>query len=90
MKGKFMEFIQDMLMVILIVSSIIALAIVDKRYNLGLSMSLMNTSMTQPNPTSQTVEQKDVEILALKKRIEVLEKIVTEPSYELDKEIRRL
>jgi len=85
-----MEFIQDMLMVILIVSSIIALAIVDKRYNLGLSMSLMNTSMTQPNPTSQTVEQKDVEILALKKRIEVLEKIVTEPSYELDKEIRRL
>ena len=85
-----MEFIQDMLMVILIVSSIIALAIVDKRYNLGLSMSSMSTSITQLNPTSQTVEQKDAEILALKKRIEVLEKIVTEPGYELDKEISRL
>ena len=39
---------------------------------------------------TQTTAQKDAEIAALKERIAVLAKIVTEPAYELNQELSKL
>lgn len=65
----------------------------DKKYQLGLSEQSGtwfddNTQPKQQKPSAiKTLEEENQ---ALRKRIEVLEKIVTEPSYELNKEINKL
>lgn len=56
------------------------LAYLDKRFHLGMSQ-IDGKSLNKQS----TKEDK-----ALQKRVEVLERIVTEPKYELDKEISRL
>jgi len=73
----------------------VVVSLLDKRFHLGLSehmgMSLGLDLMKDENtPQSQSVKTLEAENQALKKRIEVLEKIVTEPSYELNKEISKL
>ena len=73
----------------------VVVSLLDKRFHLGLfehmGMSLGLDLMKDENTTkSQSVKTLEAENQALKKRIEVLERIVTEPSYELNKEISKL
>ena len=52
-----------------------------------------NVNPFRPNPNilaQREIAQKDQQIEALKERIQVLEKIVTEPAYELNKKINQL
>ena len=86
-----MEFIQDAAIVVLIIGSIIALTITDKRFNLGLiSMESTENWSTDFGTSAQSNAEKDKEIAELKQRIEVLEKLATDPALQLDREISKL
>ena len=85
-----MEFIQYALVIALIIFAIIAFEYIDKRFKLNLSSVSGDKILNDLGLDTASAKQKDEEILALKKRIEVLEAIVTDPAHELDKQIRRL
>lgn len=65
----------------LLTAFILLLAFIDKKYHLGLTTST-SSKVTDDNLSSENKE--------LKARVEVLERIVTEPKYELNKAIRNL
>ena len=67
--------------IILLTAFILLLAFLDKKYQLGLT--------TSPQ-TIKKDEELHSESRELKARIEVLERIVTEPKYELNQAIRNL
>ena len=86
--------------IILLMSLVFSLYIfgfyIDKQYNLRI-VDWLNGKCSTPfitNNTTQNIEreqaQKDEEIKALKARIEVLEKIVTEPAFELNQKLNAL
>jgi len=86
--------------IILLISVVFSLYIfglyIDKQFNLNIIDWLNGNSETpfakqkEAQLTSSEEEQKIVEITALKARIEVLEKIVTEPAFELNQKINAL
>lgn len=84
--------------VIIIITALFAtwfsLAYIDKKFNFKL-LAWMNGEVENPFnhanlKQNQHILEKDIEIAQLKERIAVLEKIVTEPSYELNKKINSL
>ncbi len=89
-----MEFIQLIGVTTVIVSAIIVLAVVDKKYHLNLNASLWDTSDDWLGRSQQAKNQqandKDQTIQALQSRIEVLEKLVTDPAEQLKREIDAL
>lgn len=72
----------------------ISLAYIDHKYRFRL-LDWMNGEVDNPfskkeQATNKSIDQKDKEIASLKKRIEVLEKVVTEPAYELNQKLNKL
>ncbi len=69
---------------------------IDKQYNLRIIDWLNGNCSTPFTTTKQNLEaapehtQKEQEITRLKTRIEVLEKIVTEPAFELNQKLNAL
>jgi hypothetical protein len=68
----------------------------DKKYNLSV-IDWLNGECSTPFITANTSQQvapekaeKQQEIYLLQQRIQVLEKIVTEPAYELNKKLNAL
>lgn len=84
--------------IILLVSAMLGLGLfchyLDAKYHWQLSAWFygkpVNPFLKKVAASSQTSAQKDVEIAALKERIAALEKIVTEPAYELNQELNKL
>ncbi|WP_296049256.1 hypothetical protein [uncultured Alteromonas sp.] len=84
--------------IILLVSAMLGMGLVchylDAKYNWQLSAWFYGKPVNPFKKTeaqnSRTPAQKDAEIAALKERIAVLEKIVTEPAYELNQELNKL
>jgi len=87
-----MELLQDASLVALIVTSIAALAYLNKRFDLGLEMSPSDFGMCGKSyrEEDRVIANKDREIIDLKQRIEVLEKLVTDPAERLKREIDSL
>jgi len=88
-----MEFIQLILTTAVIVSAILVIAIVDKKYQLGLNNSSGmwgSSSLNAKLSIKSEVARKDAEIEALKQRVAVLEKLVTDPTEQLKREIDSL
>ena len=87
-----MEFLQDASLVALIVTSIAGLAYLNKRFDLGLEMSSSDLTMCGGSVYKRdaTLASKDKEINELKQRIEVLEKLITDPGERLKREIDSL
>lgn len=83
-----MEFLEQASVVVVMALSIALLAFLDKRFDLGLAMSSSDSWSMGFN--SESSDKKDKEIAELKQRIEVLEKIATDPAEQLDREIRNL
>ncbi|MEP0355588.1 MAG: hypothetical protein ABJH06_15475 [Paraglaciecola sp.] len=54
------------------------------------SNPFIQTTQSQKVDTQQSSDEKDALILELKERVQVLEKIVTEPAYELNKKLNQL
>jgi uncharacterized small protein (DUF1192 family) len=87
--------------VIIIITVLLAtwfsIAYIDKKFNFKL-LAWMNGEVENPfgdaslkqNGNSFDKVREETEITELKERIAVLEKIVTEPSYELNKKINSL
>ena len=84
--------------IILLVTAMLGLGLfchyLDAKYQWQLSAWFygkpVNPFKKAQQANAQTTAQKDGEIAALKERIAVLEKIVTEPAYELNKELSKL
>ncbi|MAJ68136.1 hypothetical protein C6Y40_13215 [Alteromonas alba] len=84
--------------IILLVTAMLGLGLfchyLDAKYQWQLSAWFygkpVNPFKKTEQANSQTSAQKDAEIAALKERIAVLEKIVTEPAYELNLELNKL
>ena len=87
-----MEFLEDASLVALIVTSIAGLAYLNKRFDLGLEMSSSDLTMCGGSVYKRdaTLASKDKEINELKQRIEVLEKLITDPGERLKREIDSL
>lgn len=100
-----MEFIQYTGYVIVISCSIIAIALLNKRFNLGLgvtadeisagdlnSSDIWGSSMSSSSTTKQQkqLKIKSKEIADLQQRVAVLEKLLTDPSEQLKREINSL
>ena len=100
-----MEFIQYTGYVIVISCSIVALALLNKRFDLGLgvtadeissgdlnSSDIWGCSMSSPSTTKQQqqLKIKSKEIVDLQQRVAVLEKLLTDPSEQLKREINSL
>ncbi|WJG09368.1 hypothetical protein [Aliiglaciecola sp. LCG003] len=85
--------------IVMIIASSSALylyaAWLDKQHNWKL-VDWFNGKTSNPFKASQkaqyeaTIDEKDQQIHDLKERVQVLEKIVTEPAYELNKKINAL
>ncbi|WP_448211943.1 hypothetical protein [Colwellia sp. MEBiC06753] len=92
-----MELLTTAMTIFTIVSAIAFLAFLDKKFTLGLSDSAgnwhnwgMGQTLSNSEISCYGYEARDQEILALKARIEVLEKIVTDPAEQLKQQIDRL
>ena len=100
-----MEFIQYTGYVIVISCSIVALALLNKRFDLGLSVTadeisfgdlnssdIWGCSMSSSSTTNQQkqLKIKSKEIVELQQRVAVLEKLLTDPSEQLKREINSL
>lgn len=94
------EFHMTDLAIILLMGLIFSIYIVglymDKKYNLSV-IDWLNGECSTPFITANSSQQvasekaeKQQEIYLLKERIQVLEKIVTEPAYELNKKLNAL
>jgi hypothetical protein len=94
------EFHMTDLAIILLMSLIFSIYIVglyiDKKYNFRV-VDWLNGECSTPFITTNTAQQvapekagKHQEIYLLQERIQVLEKIVTEPAYELNKKLNAL
>ncbi len=87
-----MEIIQLCLTTILIVSSIAVLGFLNKRYDLGLN-ELSGCSWfddIKPNALNKIVDEKDQQINDLKQRVQILEKLITDPREQLKRDIDNL
>lgn len=92
-----MTHIEIFLLVSALLSASLFCHYLDARYNWQLSAwfyglpvnPFRQTQTSTSQPDSQT-DAKEAEIAALKERIATLEKIVTEPAYELNQELRNL
>ncbi|MDN3652349.1 hypothetical protein QWY77_06185 [Thalassotalea ponticola] len=73
--------LEKIILITVLTAFILVLAYVDKKYQLGLTDDTASTDHKKPS-THDTKQ--------LQKRIEVLEKIVTEPSYELNQELEKM
>lgn len=76
--------LEKITLLILFTALFLILAYLDKRFNLGLCQ---NSEQSTDKPSNKHFVNENK---ALKSRIEVLERIVTEPKYELEKEINKL
>lgn len=89
-----MEFMQLISVTTVIVSAIIVLAVVDKKYQLNLNATFWGNSEDwfghRGHSQMSEVQAKDKVISELKSRIEVLEKIVTDPAEQLKRDIEAL
>lgn len=93
-----METFENIIVIFAVVSAIVFLAYIDKRFGLGLNTGLSNddwfghsanaTNATKASKTELT--NKEQEIQKLKERVATLEKIVTDPKEQLRKEIDSL
>ncbi len=94
------EFHMTDLAILLLIGLIFSIYIVglymDKKYNLSV-IDWLNGECSTPFITTNTTQQvapekaeKQQEIYLLQERIQVLEKIVTEPAYELNKKLNAL
>lgn len=50
----------------------------------------VSNPFAQPQKSTQSAQEQEQTIAALRERIEVLERIVTEPAYELNQKINKL
>ncbi|WP_286262564.1 hypothetical protein [Thalassotalea atypica] len=90
-----MEVIQVLGLVILVISSIAVLAVIEKKYDLNLGISSYNYDDMDcwgfgHQSTRKQLAEKDKTIAQLIERVEVLEKIVTDPAEQLKREINQL
>lgn len=98
-----MELLQIAGVTIIVCSAIFVLALLDKKYQLNLNMGFNDTSWNNESffgyGTSNTranqnlhneLTDKDKMIDALAKRVAVLEKIVTDPTEQLKRDIEQL
>ncbi|MEW6981476.1 hypothetical protein AAD001_02355 [Colwelliaceae bacterium 6471] len=81
-----MEYIQDAGFIFILVSTIALLTYLDKKFNLGLAES---SGFTKNNTNAQ-LDDNEQTIVELKKRIQVLERIVTDPREQLKRDIESL
>ncbi len=88
----------DTLFIIMAISALLvtwlAAAWLDEKYQWRL-IDWMNGTTSNPFKTKQqrfqrALSEKDAQIEALIERVQVLEKIVTEPAYELNQKINQL
>lgn len=90
-----MELIKVTFILAVVLSLSLAVAWLDHKKNWRL-IDWFNGKVSNPFKqselvkTEQTIREKDQTIAELRERIEVLEKIVTEPAYELNKKINQL
>lgn len=75
--------LEKITLMILFAGFFLLMAYLDKRFDLGLSQ----TSETSNKNKERRLEEQNKE---LRSRVEVLERIVTEPKYELNKELSKL
>lgn len=75
--------LEKITLMILFAGFFLLMAYLDKRFDLGLSQ----TSQTSTNSKGERLQEQNKE---LRSRVEVLERIVTEPKYELNKELSKL
>lgn len=75
--------LEKITLMILFAGFFLLMAYLDKRFDLGLSQ----TSETSNNNKEERLQEQNKE---LRSRVEVLERIVTEPKYELNKELSKL
>jgi ABC-type uncharacterized transport system fused permease/ATPase subunit len=92
---------QILLLIGTAISAWIALCWLDTKYQMRF-VAWMNGECSNPfqketgaaskanSISSSTIKEKDEEIAQLKERVQTLEKIVTEPAYELNKKLNRL
>lgn len=76
-----------------LVSASLLVAWLDNKHNWQLAAwfsGQVKNPFTPPADSTQTMKQKDRKIAELQARIEVLEKVVTEPAYELNQKLNRL
>jgi len=86
-----MEVFESIFIVTIIVSAIVSLAYIDKRFKLGLNAGFDSEQLLgYQSYSQQSSKQNDDEINALKERIAILEKIVTDPAEQLKREIDNL
>ncbi|WP_371187063.1 hypothetical protein [Thalassotalea maritima] len=74
--------LEKFILMTLITLAIVVLAYLDKKYQLGLN--------GQPDNINNKAKHNDEDCNNIRERIETLEKIVTEPSYQLNKDIEQL
>lgn len=72
--------LEKIMFIVLITGLLLLLSYIDKKYNLGLTTD-GSEQQKKPRKTQNT---------ELKQRIETLERIVTEPKFELNQELAKL
>jgi len=87
-----MEIILLCLTTILIVSSIAVLGFLNKKYDLGLNDMSGCTWFDEPNSDelNKKIAEKEKQINDLKQRVQILEKLVTDPREQLKRDIDNL
>lgn len=93
-----MEILHMFIATVIIVSAIAVLGFLDKKYQLGLSASSELSYQPKMNnhgshitaQFEQVISTKNKEIKELQERVNVLERIVTDPKEQLLREIDRL
>lgn len=72
--------LEKVMFIVLMTGLLLLLSYIDKKYNLGLTT----------DGTKQPKEPLKTQNAELKQRIETLERIVTEPKFELNQELAKL
>lgn len=80
--------LEKMTIIVFVTGFILLMAYLDKKFNLGLNdMAGFDDQAPKDKQLNQQLKQENSE---LKQRIEVLERIVTEPKFELDQQLSKL
>jgi len=84
-----MEVIQLFMTTVVIILAIAALALLNKKYDLGLNdMSyFLGSSDNNSRQLNKLLDKKENEIDNLKQRVQVLEKLATDPQEQLKRKI---